>query len=80
MWCSLRGCILLLHDSCSFFLQYFFWHCRSFNGHDVIIKKNELNNKLYSYEVVVSNHSSESVYPLEFSYIFFVSYLAVNFE
>ena len=45
-----------------------------------------LNNKLYSYEVVVSNHSSESVYPLEFIVTFFffqkvfVFYLAVNFE
>ena len=46
-----------------------------------------LDNKLYSYLVVVSNHSSETeeviVYPLEFAYNFFQKvffYLAVNFE
>ena len=43
-----------------------------------------LDNKLYSYLAVVSNHSSETeeviVYPLEFAYNFFFFYLAVNFE
>jgi len=47
-----------------------------------------LDNKSYSYLVVVSNHSSETeeviVYPLEFTYNFFFKrflfYLAVNFE
>ena len=46
-----------------------------------------LDNKLYSYLVVVSNNSSETeeviVYPLHFTYNFFFKrsfYLAVNFE
>ena len=48
-----------------------------------------LNNKLYSYLVVVSNHSGETEevikYPLKFTYnlfskVFFYHCLAVNFE